>query len=252
MEGTSAMLDVAELPVHPFTGLTALGVLASGRIVWPVLGGAPDDDDEGEGGEGGTGDDGTGDGGTGDGGDGQLGDAGKAALKKERDARREAEKSRRAAEAERDELRAQLASGKKDGEGAPDAEQIRRDADKAATTRANERILRSEIRAAATGKLADPADALRLLDLSKFEVGDDGSVNESDIADAIGDLLTSKPYLAAKARRFEGSGDGGASGRKPSSGPKQATEAEFKAMTHAERVQARKEGRLRDYLSSPG
>lgn len=37
------MLD---LPVHPFTGLTAIGLLDDGRPVWPVMGGAPDDDDD--------------------------------------------------------------------------------------------------------------------------------------------------------------------------------------------------------------
>src|SRR5690349_7783162 len=41
------MLDT-DLPVHPFTGMTALAVLDSGRVVWPVLGGAPEDDDPGE------------------------------------------------------------------------------------------------------------------------------------------------------------------------------------------------------------
>jgi hypothetical protein len=30
------------LPVHPFTGLTAIGVLPSGKIVWPVMGGNGD------------------------------------------------------------------------------------------------------------------------------------------------------------------------------------------------------------------
>lgn len=37
------------LPVHPFTGLTAIGQLPSGRWVWPVLGGSGEtDDDPGE------------------------------------------------------------------------------------------------------------------------------------------------------------------------------------------------------------
>lgn len=246
------MLDVT-LPVHPLTGLTALGVLPSGRIVWPVLGAAPDDQDDD--GDGGQGDDDGGDAGDGKGGagDDDLGDAGKRALSEERRARRDAERARKAAESERDELRAKLeanGSGKKDGDGAgdqPDAEQIRRDADKAATQRANERILRSEIRAAAAGKLADPADALAHLDLSKFEVGDDGTVDEQDIADAIGDLLKKKPYLsAATAGRFEGTGDGGARGK--GAGPKQVTETEFKAMSHEQRVKARQEGRLVDVL----
>ncbi|MFI0406592.1 hypothetical protein [Actinomadura sp. 3N508] len=35
--------DVSTLPLHDRTGLRAVGVLPSGRIVWPVLGGADDD-----------------------------------------------------------------------------------------------------------------------------------------------------------------------------------------------------------------
>jgi hypothetical protein len=34
-----------ELPVHPFTGLRAVGIVG-GRPVWPIMGGAPDDDDD--------------------------------------------------------------------------------------------------------------------------------------------------------------------------------------------------------------
>lgn len=33
------------LPVHPFTGLTAIGILPSGKIVWPVMGGNGEGDD---------------------------------------------------------------------------------------------------------------------------------------------------------------------------------------------------------------
>lgn len=47
------------LPTHPRTGLSALGVLPSGRIVWPIMGG-----------------DGTGDGGDGQGGNANAGDPG--------------------------------------------------------------------------------------------------------------------------------------------------------------------------------
>jgi hypothetical protein len=35
--------NVTSLPIHDRTGLRAVGVLPSGRIVWPVLGGAPED-----------------------------------------------------------------------------------------------------------------------------------------------------------------------------------------------------------------
>lgn len=36
-----------DLPVHPFTGLTALGLRRNGAPIWPVKGGAPDDGDQG-------------------------------------------------------------------------------------------------------------------------------------------------------------------------------------------------------------
>ncbi len=43
------MMNDPALPVHPFTGLTAVGVLPSGKVVWPVLGGSGEgDDDPGE------------------------------------------------------------------------------------------------------------------------------------------------------------------------------------------------------------
>ncbi|GIH26058.1 hypothetical protein Aph01nite_43680 [Acrocarpospora phusangensis] len=36
------------LPVHPWTGLRALAVMPSGRVMWPVVGGSGDDDPEGD------------------------------------------------------------------------------------------------------------------------------------------------------------------------------------------------------------
>lgn len=75
---------------------------------------------------------------------------------------------------------------------------------------ANRRILTAEIRAAAGGKLADPLDAVRLLDVSSFEVSDDGEVDAKAITKAIDELIAAKPYLAANQKRFEGSADGGA------------------------------------------
>lgn len=36
------MSDCTELPIHPRTGLRALGVLPSGRIVWPIFGASED------------------------------------------------------------------------------------------------------------------------------------------------------------------------------------------------------------------
>lgn len=59
------------------------------------------------------------------------------------------------------------------------------------------RVLRSEVKVAAAGKLADPEDALRLIDLSGFELDDDGNADGAAIAKAIDELLEAKPYLAA-------------------------------------------------------
>jgi hypothetical protein len=176
----------------------------------------------------------------------QLGDAGKQALDRMK-AKLKAERERRkAAEAERDQLKAKPG----DGDGGQDPEAIRAEADRQATARANARIVRSEIKAAAAGRLADPRDALRFLDLEQFEVDEDGQVDEDEIADAIENLLTSKPYLAAAATasrpRFQGSGDGGA--RKATAGPKQLTEQDVKKMTPEQIDEAHRKGQLRDYL----
>lgn len=131
-----------------------------------------------------------------------LGDAGKQAidrmkarLRAERDARRKAEQERDAAK------------------GATEQERAQREADAKALTKANARILRAEVRRAATGKLADPADALAFVDLDQFEVTDDGDVDEDEIATAIDDLLKKKPHLAAaqgQQSRFQGGADQGA------------------------------------------
>jgi len=138
--------------------------------------------------------------------DAPLGDAGKQALD-----RMKAE--RNAAKREARDLRRQLAEATKapPADDAPDPDALKAEGRREALALANERILRSEIKAAAAGKLADPTDALRLLDLSQFEVDDDGGVDEAEIADAIDDLIKTKPYLSAQGgKRFQGAGDGGA------------------------------------------
>lgn len=52
-------MTALSLPIHPYTGLRAIGVLPSGRIIWPVAGGSG----EGDGGGAGSGSGGAGDGG---------------------------------------------------------------------------------------------------------------------------------------------------------------------------------------------
>lgn len=165
---------------------------------------------DGDGGDGGgdDGNDGAGDGdgsgdgdGTGDGdGDGdedkKLGPAGEKALAAIK-AKEKSERTRRIA-AEK-ELKA-LKAGKKPGASGGDdaAEQAQREREEQIIARANARVLSSEVRAAAAGVLADPADAPRFIDLDQFEVGENGSVDATAIADAIKELVEDKPYLAAQ------------------------------------------------------
>lgn len=171
----------------------------------------------------------------------QLGDPGKRALeavkdkwKSEREKRRELEQK----------LTEQSAAGA--GE-QPDTDALVRQAEQNATAKANARIVRSEIRAAAAGKLADPKDALTFIDASQFEVDDDGQVDETEVAEAIEDLLKNKPYLAAQGgKRFLGTADSGA--RKGSSRPAQLTRADLKRMSPEQIVKAKAEGRLDDAL----
>jgi hypothetical protein len=172
----------------------------------------------------------------------QLGDPGKKALESMKERLRTERERRKAAETERDQLK---------GTGdANDPERIRSEADRAATGRANARIVRSEVRAAAAGKLTNPRDALAFLDLTQFEVDEDGQVDETEIADAIEDLLKERPYLGTAAKapepRFQGTGDGGA--RKGTGGPKQLSEQDVKKMTPEQIDEAHRKGQLRDYL----
>lgn len=66
------------------------------------------------------------------------------------------------------------------------------------------RMIEAEVRAAAAGRLADPADAVRLIDLTGF-VGDDGDIDAKAIAAAVDELVETKPYLRAGEPKANGS-----------------------------------------------
>ncbi|MBG0828547.1 hypothetical protein HS041_12285 [Planomonospora sp. ID67723] len=237
-------MSLIDLPVHPFTGLTALGLRRNGDPIWPILGGSEDADDVEETEETESEDTETSE--EPDDEDKPLGPAGEKALQAEKDKRKAAAEKARVEKARADAAEAELAklrraaerakpkAADKDADEAPDPEEIRREAEQSALARANERIIRAEIRAAAAGKLNDPRDALSFLDLSKFEVDADGNVDADEVADAIEDLLKNKPYLAVPAqgdgKRFKGSGDGGAKPSKPTR-PKSLSEAVTKALS---------------------
>jgi hypothetical protein len=228
-----------DLPVHPSTGLLALGLRRNGAPIWPVLGGsedaAEDASDSGEEPEETKDDPAEGDQ---DGEDKPLGPAGEKALQAEKDKRRAAAATARAEKARADVAEAELAKLRKAAEKTTtpknadpdevkvDPEEIQREADAKAIAKANDRIVRAEVKVAATGRLADPADALAFLDLTQFEVDDDGNVDEDEVRDAITNLLKKKPHLAAQGgRRFQGGGDGGAKPKTPAARPTSLSEA---------------------------
>lgn len=124
-----------------------------------------------------------------------LGDAGQRALVAERNRAKEAEKRAKAAErALEDERR----KGMSDQDKVLD--EARRDERTKVTQAYADRIVKAEVRAAAGGKLADPEDAVRLLDLAQFELGEDLALDSAKVTRAVEDLLKSKPYLAAVAK----------------------------------------------------
>lgn len=170
-----------------------------------------------------------------------LGDPGKKALDAMKAKWKEAERIAK----ERD---AELAALKAKAEGREQefaAEQERRKVEAEALAKADERILKAEVRAAAASKLADPADALRFIDISMFEVGTEGDVDSEAISEAITGLLKSKPYLAAQGGPgpvFESPGSHRENGKS------QVTQAELERMTPDQINAARAEGRLNDLL----
>lgn len=73
------------------------------------------------------------------------------------------------------------------------------------------RLRRAEVRAAASGLLADPDDAVHLLDLEKYLPNDDGDFDRKVMEADITALVKAKPYLGAMPGN--GSGEGGPRGK---------------------------------------
>lgn len=168
-----------------------------------------------------------------------LGDKGKKAIDAMKAKMRAAQKEAKAAKAEAAQLKAEKESaGKPADEQALD--KARAEATTTALAAANKRIIRSEVKAAAAGKLANPALAVKLLDLDDFEVDEDGNVDEEDIAEAIEDLLKENPYLAAQGGSVQFDSTRG----KPR--PKgQLSKTDLKKMSPAEIAKAYDAGRVK-------
>lgn len=117
--------------------------------------------------------------------------------------------ARKAAERELAQMKAQLELKDRPAEEQA-LEQARAEARAEAKAKADARILKSELKAIAASKLADPSDAHLYIDLTQFEVDDDGEVDSDALSAAVVDLLARKPHLAAAGQpRFQGGGDGG-------------------------------------------
>lgn len=157
---------------------------------------------------------------------------------------------------EAESLRAELAKLQgKEQEYAAEQERVKaqREAEAAALAKANDRILKAEIRALAASRLRDPEDALRYLDLSGFQVGDDGEVDRTAVAAAVDELVKSKPYLAAEGGE-PGTVFESPTSRREGGTPPQLTTEDVKKLyaekKYDEIEAARKDGRLAKVLGA--
>lgn len=162
----------------------------------------------------------------------------KSALSAERKARRDEERKRKAAE------QALADKDKPADQTALDA--ARREAEDAANAKANERIVRAELKAAAAGKVSNLTALARLVDVSQIEVDADGNPSADDIDEAITQFLTDFPEFAADKAKFSGTADQGTKGKQ--SQKRQFTREQLKSMSHEQIVQAQNEGLLDDVL----
>lgn len=181
----------------------------------------------------------TDDGTTDDGAD-KLGDAGKQALDRMKVRLREEKTARKALEA-----RLAAKAPAKDDD-APDPAELR----KAAQAEARAEVLvdraLDKVEARAAKLFADPEDARALLAGQVDDFIDDGKVDVDAVDEALKELLSKKPHLAAAtAKRFQGGADGGA---RKGSGVSQLTEQDLKKMTPHQIDDARLKGQLNDLM----
>lgn len=77
------------------------------------------------------------------------------------------------------------------------------------TARANEKLIKAEVKAAAAGRFIDADAVIALIDRTDIKVSDDDSV--TGVAEALDKLAADKPHLVTETRP-RGNGDGGARG----------------------------------------
>lgn len=141
-------------------------------------------------------------------GDAELGEKGEKALEAWKQRARAAEKEAKRVK----ELETELAKFREEtmSETEKAIAQARQESRAEALAEVNRRLVTAELRAAAGGRLNDPEDAVRFIDLEQFEVGTDGEVDRTAVAAAVAELVKKKPYLAVGATRPAGDADQGA------------------------------------------
>ncbi|AXH89415.1 hypothetical protein [Micromonospora aurantiaca] len=163
-----------DLPIHPRTGLTALGLRRNGQPIWPVRGASPDDPGEGDQ----------------DGGDDGpdvppgTGDAGKQAIDRMKQERNEERKARRA-------LEAKLAEYQKAEQEKAEADKTEAEKRAAAEQRAEQAELRALRLEVAAEKGLTPAQAKRLVGATREEL-------EADADDILATFPTAPAVPAPK------------------------------------------------------
>lgn len=179
-----------------------------------------------------------------------LGDPGKKALDAMKARVKAAEDAKRASDTAARDLAARL-KALEDAEADRNrteeeraAAQAQRNAEQAAIAKANQRLLRADVRSAAAGKLRDPADALAFLDLASLSITEDGDTDPQQIDAAIADLLEKRPYLGVDSKPTFAKQDTAATKTKDAAGPKQLTREDLKTMTASQINDARRKGQL--------
>lgn len=136
-----------------------------------------------------------------------------AALDKERDSRKAAEKRAKDNDSYRTKVEELEKANQSETERAVEA--ARREGEAAATTKGNARLVAAEARAlAAASEFRDASVAVRLLDLSDIDVNDDG-VDTKAVQARLNQLATDNPYLLKDKAPIRPSGDVGQGPRTP-------------------------------------
>lgn len=149
----------------------------------------------------------------------------KSALEAERKARKAAEKEAKASKKTLEDVQVRLEAIESDGKSEQEKaiEQARKEAEERVRAdergKTNKQLKKAAVISRAAGKLSDPQDAVRLLDLDDFDLDDDGEVDATAVDKAIDELLESKPYLKGSGTPPppKPSADGGA--RRSADGP---------------------------------